>query len=801
MTYLKNIDHYRPIPFYFLNTVAPEDYTREAVFEAMRKMKDDGFGGIVLFNKPPVGFDAENYLSDTWFEITERFIHACIKYDLELWINDGFNYPPGDAAGRIEAEDPTLKQLRLIPNADGRLEVAEVAWGFPAFEEEKSSELFHKFVYEEYYKRFAEYFGKGITGFFSDADNRRENAKTLKEHPDRYYPWSRNFAAIFKQKFGYAIEEKLKGLFDGTDKQLMHDYWQLCGDLYQQWFKNNHEWCKAHGVLYTFHSSDSGPLNYEYCKRSSAFTEGDPLQLLQCSDAPGTDHEIFVLDSGTHYDKRYYTQKVTFAGDDEFLYHPHRDESLWDVRAKYAQSAAVLNNKKRVMCEMFAATNHHMTFNDLNRIAAWQIIQGINFIVPHAVHHRFREGIKFFAPPVFNWTTLEEGVREFNDDLAYFCMAAAEGEYVAEYALIDPTPEVWQDVSSTQFFHLCDKLNRRADGYIIVPRNYNGPIRNIIDTTKEIPELPSPAVSFSGGDLAYMRRNLNGVEYLLAANIWNPEKIAGTLNYNGKTYNVEFNPGEIAIFGGPFERYRTPVEYKVSKVFDGSYPVVWEHENMIPFDKEIDFVCTGKMTLTISVPADNTGKIFFNGTEITDSQNTCIFHDEYKQFTVNAAAGTNSVKFEIPCQFVKCAYLGGEFDVEVETSKDYADVAHRQYLLAMYNPTWRKFTLSARRNNLSLECGWEKQGHVFYSGSIELQLGEVEAAADEYLNIAGFKGIAEIIIDGKAAERKAIAPYIFALPAGKHTVSFRIWNTMGNQLERFAVPSGITSPIELISVK
>ena len=148
MNYTKKIDNYRPIPFYFLNTVAPEDYTDEAVFAAMQQMKDDGFGGIVLFNKPPVGFDAERYLSDEWFEITERFILACRKLGLELWINDGFNYPPGDAAGRIEAADPTLKQLRLLPNDEGRLDIAEVAWGFPAFEEEKSSELFHKFVYD-----------------------------------------------------------------------------------------------------------------------------------------------------------------------------------------------------------------------------------------------------------------------------------------------------------------------------------------------------------------------------------------------------------------------------------------------------------------------------------------------------------------------------------------------------------------------------------------------------------------------------------------------------------------------------
>ena len=798
MNYKKQLDNYRPIPFYFLTTTDPAAYTDEAVFEAMQKMKDDGFGGIVLFNKPPVGFDADLYLSDYWFDITARFIQACRKLKMQLWINDGFNYPPGDAAGRIEKADPTLKQLRLIPNADGKLEVAEVAWGFPAFEEEKSSELFHKFVYDEYYKRFAEYFGDGITGFFSDADNRRVNAKSLKECSDRYYPWCKNFPALFRAKFNYSIEDNLKGLFDGTNKQVMHDYWLLCGELYQQWFANNHKWCQEHGVLYTFHSSDSGPMNYEYCKRSSAFTEGLPLALLSHSDAPGTDHEIFVLDSGTHYDKRYYTQKVTLAGDDEFLYHPHRDESLWDLRGKYAQSAAVLNNKKRVMSEMFAATNHHMTFNDLSRIAAWQIIQGINFIVPHAVHHRFCDIIKFFAPPVFNWTTLEEGVREFNDRLAFWCMAAAEGEYVADYAVIDPTPEVWQDISSTQLFYLCDKLNRRADGYIIIPRDYAGPVKNIIDPLKDIPELPAPSVTFSGGDLAYMRRRLNGVEYLLAANIWNPETASGKLKYNGKTYDIELNAGEIAVFGGPFESYRTPAKYDVVKTFDKQYPVRWEHENLIPFDKDIDFNCSKDMTLTLSVPADNEGKIIFNGAELDGFKDTFVFHDAYKEISIKAKAGENRIEFETPCRFIKCAYLGGEFNVEVETSKDYAELAHRQYLLAMYNPSWKKFTLTPRTDKLSLNCGWEKQGHVFYSGSIELLLGEIKIEFGDSLRLPGFKGIAEVLVDGKAIERKALAPYVFNLPYGKHIVSLRIWNTFGNQLERFSVPSGLTAPAQIV---
>ena len=85
MNYKKQLDNYRPIPFYFLTTTDPAAYTEEAVFEAMQKMKDDGFGGIVLFNKPPVGFDADLYLSDYWFDITARFIQACRKLKMQLW--------------------------------------------------------------------------------------------------------------------------------------------------------------------------------------------------------------------------------------------------------------------------------------------------------------------------------------------------------------------------------------------------------------------------------------------------------------------------------------------------------------------------------------------------------------------------------------------------------------------------------------------------------------------------------------------------------------------------------------------
>ena len=99
------IKTYRPVPFYFITTSDMSLLTYEKVYDSLKTLKDRGFGGAVLFNKPPHGFDADGYLSDNWFCAIERFVKAADKLGLEIWINDGFNYPPGDAGGRIEQED------------------------------------------------------------------------------------------------------------------------------------------------------------------------------------------------------------------------------------------------------------------------------------------------------------------------------------------------------------------------------------------------------------------------------------------------------------------------------------------------------------------------------------------------------------------------------------------------------------------------------------------------------------------------------------------------------------------------
>lgn len=59
----KDIFPYRPEPFYFITTSDKEDLSYDAMYKSLQDLKQNGFGEIVLFNKPKNGFNEDTYLS------------------------------------------------------------------------------------------------------------------------------------------------------------------------------------------------------------------------------------------------------------------------------------------------------------------------------------------------------------------------------------------------------------------------------------------------------------------------------------------------------------------------------------------------------------------------------------------------------------------------------------------------------------------------------------------------------------------------------------------------------------------
>ncbi len=786
-------ENYRPIPFYFINTCDEKELSYECAYASLTEVKDAGYGGVIFFNKPPIGFSEEEYLSSKWFQVTENFILAAQKLELDFWINDGFDYPPGDAAGRIKKVAPNLKQQRIFL-ADNQIKIEELDWGFPDFEIEESSTLFIKFVYEEFKKYLGKYFGNGIKGFFSDADNRRYNHFTRKFlQGGRYYPWCDNFAEKFLDKFGYNCMTNLKEIFNDKPSQIKYDYWLLCGELYQNWFKNNYSWCKENGLLYSFHTSDTGPFDYELCDRSSLFTEGLPLEIFKYSDMPGTDHEISALDGGTHYDKRLQTFIASIGSYSEPLDNNIFSATKYDLRAKYTASAAYLNDKKRVLCEAFAANNWNADFKQLRRIATWQIMQGINFFVPHAVHYRFREETTFFAPPEFLHSTLKNSLREFNDFLAKYSQILAESRYDVSVGVVDVSPEILRGEKQRGIFDCCDKLNRLPVGYVICSKEQANKFDKVIDSSNYNNfDYNHLDISFSGGEIAWMPRIMeDGTKFILCANVWSDKTLQGTLKYYGREIDIELMSGEISIINGPFEDFRTPDIEQYQELELSELPILEKAQNIIPITTNTTWENrTNLKFIKLIAPKRFQDNLLLNQQLLPQGKECKYFDNQYLEWILPNEIGKYELTSLIDFKQTSMPFIIGDFSVEVKVSNPYNKLFANYYQLEIYLPQEISFVLDEEKTAITLG-DWCKQGYPFYSGSMTFDLGVINASKIKF-EIAGVS--CELFANQKSLGKKIFPPYEFSLEKEDRTekLSLKVTNTMSNQFDAVLNQSGVS---------
>lgn len=818
---------YRPLPFYFMN--ARDLDTQYSVSNIDRKMKelaDDGFGGCILFNSWMHGFSADDFLAEPYFLVVERFVHAAEKYGLKLWLMDGWRCPSGDVGGKIAAVDPTLNQRRIARNEAGEVTVCDVPWGFPAFEEPESSELFIELVYEKYKKYLGKYFGNVIEGIFSDADNRRYDAFAKDMMGGKaYYPWAKDFEKRFAAEYHYDITPFLGDIVDGKSSKESFDYWCFCEKLYLQWFKNNYEWCKANNLEYSFHTSDTGPFPRSRCIRSSIFTEGNPFNVYKYCSFPGTDHELLMLDGGTHFDSRIRRLKASRGGDDKFYNNPNFFCSKYDLRAKYAASAAYWHGKKGAASELYAVANWGATASGLRLITAWQLFQGIVFFIPHGIEHRDTCFTKYIAPPEQHIGSAG-CIRELCDFIAKYTFIASQGEFAPSVMVEDITEAVRggkEDVEN--FFTFTDMLNHAGISYVIVPENTPGAIK-VGDT---LPELPPREFTFSGkGDLIAMRRKLDGKNFLMVCNLWSTEEVSGTLEFEGRKVDLVLASGEVAVIGGPFEEFRTPEKFETVKL---PFPagVKFAAPNRVPFHYNSEFTVAEESDsqLYLLVPEIFAAEgISYDGKALDGGIRTTEYGDNYIKYAVDGTRGKHS--FALTAWKVRPDYLGlpfvgtgnekdtnndkqfylpvileGEFDTALDIEGEFDHmVAGTYYILDLYAPAKCDVSISKRRTALDVGS-WADQGQPFYSGTAEYRFDISGISGRVKLSAPHAAAKIEAVVDGKSCGATGFEPFVIDLgdvtEAGELVV--RVTNTKANEWEEFKAPSGLIQGAELLLVK
>ena len=845
---------HRPKPFYFITTNDPAELTYEAMTASLTALRDEGFGGIVLFNKPPCGFHAGDYLTDAWFDMVRNAARACRDLGLVMWINSGFDFPPGSVAGKVRAIDPTLvpKCLKLI---DGTVTVEEVSWGFPAFEHPRSAELFCELVYEAYLRNVGEYFGDPIIGFFSDTDNRRVDAGAMfdKNSPMRdYFPWLDTFPVSFSKQYGYDITPYLSEILQCADIPQAVDYWEHAGHLYQSWLRAGHRWLKEHGLLLTGHTGDTSPFLRTEAPRSSAFTEGRFSDVGACFDYPGTDQELYAIDGGKHMRaEAYYKPDVVWGLVQKMPKMSAFADVSEDMRAKQAAAAAYHTGAPEVMCEMFAATNFGVSAAVLKHIAAFQIMQGITYIVTHAYHHRFFDEAKYFAPPDFSpHSLLSHSVRTLNDLLAQQCAMMAAGEAVYPIALIDPTEELWRSTFVKEpYFDAFSSLNRQPWGFTVCDRTRlanetNHQFRVAVAAGIRLTNEERAAIEANGikvidgydeaaisallcdcdvrwtgeGTPHFARRRIGGEEFVFIANIEQETPIRGSLHAYGRTEALVLRPGDIRYLSAHYDDIPETVCVSDEKILlPDVVPVTFTSPNTLSLEYFVsggEAVAKNADVPRLAVPFDAAEEI--GGTELLiplscmkyitrasvdgiplTSEMTRVFDDPYAVFRLPAlSCGQHELVIEktAPIPENHLLFLRGDFDVTVDAEYGDHRTARHTYNLHLCIPASCTITLSARRSTFKTASPWHAQGQPFYSGGVTYRVPVCVPHAGTYqLSLGRVRDTVYVSVNGAEVHAAFMPPYDIqlALEDGENLLEITVYNTLANLMEGYAEDGGL----------
>ena len=272
---------FTPIPFWFLNG----DLTHREIRRQLADFHAHGVDGVVLH--PRMGLPRRiRYLSETFFSYIRTALETCRELGMRVVFYDEGMYPSGSACGQVVAGHPEFASLgltvtdapeagdQLLAQQDGRALVARftrgtirgVHYGEDDFEPcaPLSADLlnpdavarFIELTHEAYYKRFKEYFGSTVMGFFTDEPSITGRCVTGMK------PWTRGFERLFTDAGGDL--RNLFALFDGEENDDTRLYERMIMERENQvYYSALSSWCREHGIALMGHPDASDDIERE----------------------------------------------------------------------------------------------------------------------------------------------------------------------------------------------------------------------------------------------------------------------------------------------------------------------------------------------------------------------------------------------------------------------------------------------------------------------------------------------------------------------------------------------------------
>ena len=273
--------------------------TDKDIFNYLNDLKQNGIDEVMIY--PRSGCLIE-YLSEEWFSAIGDFIKSAEALNMSIWLYDDFNWPSGDACGKVTKNECfRLKSIKIEGDDIGKISCKSNhnsdIFGekfFPDLMNPKAVDYFISLTHEEYYKRFGNYFGTIIKGIFTD-------------EPSIGYCSQNGYLPYYD---GMENDYKVSYNKDFFHDLLSHseDFCESAMKLASARFKEVYidklsSWCKSHGILMTGHlMCDNEPFysvryNGDFLKNLSAFHLPGIDEIATCFE----DRSLMALLGGIEY--------------------------------------------------------------------------------------------------------------------------------------------------------------------------------------------------------------------------------------------------------------------------------------------------------------------------------------------------------------------------------------------------------------------------------------------------------------------------------------------------------------------
>ena len=375
------------MPFWFWNdTLSVAEITRQ-----IDDFKQHGVSGFVIH--PRVGLPRDlAWMSEKLLGFYKVAVEAAQQRQMAVMLYDEGMYPSGSASGQVVAADPAFacrclakvdlsvgRTLMLKPGENlvatlqrrhgSRMSVIDrpansVIRGLhyigdgPQEEEPPAADIlnpqavqtFIRLVYGQFAEYLGAYFGKSIVAIFTD-----EPGLLGRSRETGIIPGTTGILEQVNRILGYDFTPHLPALWYADEPEADHyrrEYaYAVSLRLEETYYQPLSAWCEQHGLALTGHPAkgdDIGPLRYFHI--------------------PGQDLVWrWVLPD----------QSSALEGSES-------------TQAKCSSSAMLHTGRRRNANECCGAYGHEMTWEEMNWLARWAFVRGVNLLVPHAFYYSIR---------------------------------------------------------------------------------------------------------------------------------------------------------------------------------------------------------------------------------------------------------------------------------------------------------------------------------------------------------------------------------------------------------------------------